>query len=195
MKVNYRVKVVEFEVVRRVGSPDARVLNKPGRVARLVRDARLIPDDAKQHFGVFAVDAGLRLIAWHEASAGSLDGCLVQPREVFAPAFRLVGVDGVIFVHNHPSGNPDPSEHDITASIRDRLFADLLKSIKWQVSSISIGYIAGLGFGGAIAAFVGGFAGAAGHTIPALVDYVQARRNAQRKNAFGYLIGLADEAP
>ena len=34
---------------------------------------------------------------------------------------------------------------------------------------------------------------AAGHAVPALVDYVHAKRNVQRKNAFGYLIRLVDE--
>lgn len=76
------------------------------------------------------------------------------------------------------------------ASVRDKLFADLLKGARWQVPSISLAYLTGLSFASAIAAFVGALPGA----VPALVDYVQARRDIKRKNAMSYLIGIAEEA-
>ena len=53
-------------------------------------------------------------------SQGSLAGSLVHPREAFKEAIRHSAA-GVAFVHNHPSGDPMPSEsdHDVTKRLRD----------------------------------------------------------------------------
>ena len=110
---NYRVRIVNFTVARenipaRAGRP---LLSEPVAVAALAR--QLIPDDAREHFGVFMLDAQNRLIAWHVVSTGTLSASLVHPREVLGPALRTMGVASLILVHNHPSGDPAPSREDI----------------------------------------------------------------------------------
>ncbi len=50
-------------------------------------------------------------------SIGVLDSTLVHPREVFAPAVRR-GAAAVIVAHNHPSGDPDPSDEDVSVTMR-----------------------------------------------------------------------------
>ena len=50
-------------------------------------------------------------------SIGSLDATLVHPREVFSPAVRR-GAAAVIVAHNHPSGDPEPSDEDILLTER-----------------------------------------------------------------------------
>ncbi len=50
-------------------------------------------------------------------SIGSLDTTLVHPREVFSPAVRR-GAAAVIVAHNHPSGDPEPSEEDVLLTKR-----------------------------------------------------------------------------
>ena len=55
-----------------------------------------------------------------EVARGSLDACLVHPREVFAPAIRARAA-AVAVVHNHPSGDPRPSPAD--RALTDRLAA------------------------------------------------------------------------
>jgi len=57
------------------------------------------------------VDAKLRLIRTEVISKGTLTASIVHPREAFRPAVRNAA-SGVIFVHNHPSGDPLPSEED-----------------------------------------------------------------------------------
>jgi DNA repair protein RadC len=110
--VNYTVRVVRFAVVREPAAPPLpRSLSDPGAVAELARE--LIADDAREHFGVFMLNAQNRLLAYHEVSMGTLTASLVHPREVFGPAFRLLGVASLILVHNHPSGDPAPSREDI----------------------------------------------------------------------------------
>ena len=50
-------------------------------------------------------------------SIGSLDSAPVHPREVFSPAVRR-SAGSVAFVHNHPSGDPEPSAADINSTRR-----------------------------------------------------------------------------
>lgn len=50
-------------------------------------------------------------------SIGELSATNVHPREVFSPAIRK-GAAGIIVVHNHPSGDPAPSDEDILATKR-----------------------------------------------------------------------------
>jgi DNA repair protein RadC len=109
----YRLNVVSFSVVRD-GGADARwpdPISEPAAVARIAR--ALIPDDAKEHCWVLLLNTRNGIVAAHEVSVGTLSASLVAPREVFAPALRVMGVAAVIVVHNHPSGDPTPSAEDI----------------------------------------------------------------------------------
>ena len=55
------------------------------------------------------------MIAEHELTKGILTASLVHPREVFCAAIRL-NASGLVLVHNHPSGDPEPSpeDHEVT---------------------------------------------------------------------------------
>jgi DNA repair protein RadC len=52
-----------------------------------------------------------------EVSVGSLDSSIVHPREVFEEAIKNKAAS-VIFAHNHPSGDPEPSEDDLAITKR-----------------------------------------------------------------------------
>lgn len=108
--MNYRVNIASFTVVRETAQAGA-TLGNPEAAAEVAR--QLIPDDAKEHFGVFCLNTQNKLVAYHEVSVGTLSASLVHPREVFGPALRLMGVASVILVHNHPSGDPTPSREDV----------------------------------------------------------------------------------
>ena len=71
----------------------------------------------KEHFLALLLDTRGRLIKVSEISVGSLDGSIVHPREVFKEAISASAAS-VIFVHNHPSGDPTPSEDDIKLTKR-----------------------------------------------------------------------------
>jgi DNA repair protein RadC len=71
----------------------------------------------KEHFLTLLLDARNRLIKSAEVSVGSLDASIVHPREVFKEAVSASAAS-VIFVHNHPSGDPQPSEDDIKLTRR-----------------------------------------------------------------------------
>lgn len=62
-------------------------------------------------FSCALVDAKLRLVKTEVISRGTLTASIVHPRESFRPAVRN-SASGVIFAHNHPSGDPVPSDED-----------------------------------------------------------------------------------
>ncbi len=64
-----------------------------------------------ERFYVVALDARNRVIRRHLVAAGSLTSCVVHPREVFAPLIRDRAA-ATILLHNHPSGDPQPSPED-----------------------------------------------------------------------------------
>lgn len=64
-----------------------------------------------EEFWVLVLDAKNRLLADANVSKGTLMASIVHPREVFQIAIRNAGA-GIIILHNHPSGDPDPSSDD-----------------------------------------------------------------------------------
>ena len=71
----------------------------------------------KEHFVVFFLDSRNQQIHREIISVGTINASLVHPREVFEPAVRHLSVQ-VILAHNHPSGDLEPSEEDLTVSKR-----------------------------------------------------------------------------
>lgn len=66
---------------------------------------------AVEQFGVLLLDTKHRLIRASVLSVGTLDASIVHPREVFREAIAA-GAAALVLFHNHPSGDPDPSEDD-----------------------------------------------------------------------------------
>ena len=73
----------------------------------------------KEAFYVVLLDAKNRKLKDVRVSEGSLTSSLVHPREVFQPIIRESAA-AAILVHNHPSGDPMPSQEDLTVTQRLR---------------------------------------------------------------------------
>ena len=101
-----------FEISRRlstqVPSYKSKELNDPEKVYRLIKNK--LRDYHKEHFYIIALNSRNYSIA--EVSVGSLNASVVHPREVFAEAIKNKAAS-VILAHNHPSGDPEPSEDDL----------------------------------------------------------------------------------
>ncbi len=74
-------------------------------------------DLRKERFLAVMLDAKNRVLREERVSEGSLTASLVHPREVFGPAIREAAA-GLVLVHNHPSGDPEPSPEDIEVTRR-----------------------------------------------------------------------------
>jgi DNA repair protein RadC len=77
-----------------------------------------------EKFWVLCVNRKLRLLRRIEISSGTATATLVHPREVFREAVREAAT-GVICAHNHPSGDPSPSNADlaVTRQLREAALA------------------------------------------------------------------------
>lgn len=91
--------------------------------ARFIQD--LISDFDRELFVSVNVDNKNKPLNYSIISIGNLDSALVHPREVFKAAI-LSSACSVLFFHNHPSGNVEPSIQDITTTDRLVKAADIL---------------------------------------------------------------------
>lgn len=91
------------------------LIKSPEDVAAAVRSR--LKGKKKEHFLVLCLDTRNRLINCKAVSVGSLDTSVVHPREVFKEAVSSSAAS-VIFVHNHPSGDPEPSKEDVELTRR-----------------------------------------------------------------------------
>ncbi len=102
------------------------VLDSPDKIAALLRDQNRSKN--VETFQIVLVNTRRRLIRIDEISQGTLDTLLVHPREVFNSAVSA-RASAIILVHNHPSGDPLPSEADIKVT-RDLIRAGQLLKIE-----------------------------------------------------------------
>ena len=94
---------------------DKPLVKTPEEVVNLVRSR--LKGKKKEYFLALLLDTRNQLIKVSEISVGSLDSSIVHPREVFKEAISASAAS-IIFVHNHPSGDPTASEDDIKLTKR-----------------------------------------------------------------------------
>ena len=70
-----------------------------------------------EQFGVVLLDTKHRVMRTTVVTVGTVDASIVHPREVFREA-AAAGAAAIVVFHNHPSGDPEPSEEDITLTHR-----------------------------------------------------------------------------
>jgi len=102
------------------------LLDTPERVADLLRDE--IRPYTIETFKIILLNTRRRLIKIHTAATGTLDSLLVHAREVFRPAITA-NAASIVLTHNHPSGDPTPSESDLRCT-RDLIRAGQLLKIE-----------------------------------------------------------------
>lgn len=77
----------------------------------------ILKDELKEHFYIILLDTKNNIISWDEISRGDLNSSIVHPREVFKYALKW-SANSLICLHNHPSGDPIPSDEDIKITKR-----------------------------------------------------------------------------
>jgi DNA repair protein RadC len=120
-----------MEQERREESP---VLDNPATVVGFLRETNRLRN--VESFQTVLLNTRKRLVRVEEVSHGLLDTLLVHPREVFRAAIAA-NAAAIVLVHNHPSGDPTPSDADIKTT-RDLIRAGQLLKIE-VVDHIIIG--------------------------------------------------------
>ncbi|MCL4516524.1 MAG: DNA repair protein RadC [Firmicutes bacterium] len=107
-----------LEVGRRIAvlSPEVRqAVNTPADVSKMLMPQMRYMD--KEHFQVLFLNTKNQLLGKKVVSIGSLNASIVHPRELFRESIRY-GSAAVILAHNHPSGDPTPSQEDLAMTRR-----------------------------------------------------------------------------
>lgn len=108
------------ELFARIGETATRsgeTLSDPVEVAKAAM-ARIGSKGTEEFWAAF-LDSRNRVISWEQVSKGTVNATPVFPREIMATALRLEAVS-VILTHNHPGGDPTPSQEDIMLTERIR---------------------------------------------------------------------------
>lgn len=103
-----------IEIGRRFKEESFLSLNSPEVVFNLFGH---LSKSKRETFVALYLDSQNKELGRETISLGSVNEALVHPREVFEPAVRLSAVS-VIVVHNHPSGDPTPSQEDVNITRR-----------------------------------------------------------------------------
>lgn len=106
-----------FELAKRameVNDTNLPTIVTPKDVVAQLTDLR---HNKKEHFIAIYLNARNQLVHKETISMGTLNANLVHPREVFEPALKHSAA-GIMVAHNHPSGDPKPSEDDLEITKR-----------------------------------------------------------------------------
>ncbi len=107
-----------IEIGKRINYLDALdkvKINEPSTIANLYMDEMRYLQ--KEHFRVVLLDTKNQIIVAEEISVGTLNASIVHPRDVFKAAIKR-NANSIILIHNHPSGDPTPSNEDINITNR-----------------------------------------------------------------------------
>ncbi len=118
-----------FTLARRMAAElreEGPTLDNPDIIADLLREENRAYE--VEHFQVLLLNTRRKLIRVDQVSQGTLDTILVHPREVFKSAVAA-SASAIVLVHNHPSGDPTPSEADIKVT-RDLIRAGQVLKIE-----------------------------------------------------------------
>jgi len=103
-----------FELSRRILSQSKwfsnRKITSPQDIAEIF--IPILRDDIKEKFIVVCLNSANKVIKYETISIGNLNSSVVHPREIFKVAIDNSSAS-IILIHNHPSGNPEPSNEDI----------------------------------------------------------------------------------
>src|SRR5690606_3129093 len=103
-----------FEISRRILSQSKWLSDKkitsPQEVAEIF--IPILKDELKEKFILVCLNSANKIIKYEIISVGNLNSSVVHPREIFKSAIENSSAS-VILLHNHPSGNPEPSREDI----------------------------------------------------------------------------------
>lgn len=102
------------------------VLDNPENVVQLLRDQNLVR--SVETLQVMLLNTRHKLIRVEDISDGTRDTLLVDPGAIFKRAIEA-GASAIVLVHNHPSGDPSPSDQDIKTT-RDLIRAGKLLKIE-----------------------------------------------------------------
>ena len=91
---------------------DAKNIKSPNLIVEMMNDVFHLSSKAEEYGYMVAFTSAFEVLGVFEISHGSINFSLLSPREIMIRAL-LSGANGVVVLHNHPSGSLDPSKDDM----------------------------------------------------------------------------------
>ncbi|MCP1312115.1 RadC family protein [Paenibacillus tyrfis] len=95
----------------------SRAIRSPQDAYNIVQSVLDLEHEACEKFGILTLNTKNFVAGLHVLSVGNLNSTIVHPREVFKAAI-LNNAASLVCFHNHPSGDPTPSQEDINSTLR-----------------------------------------------------------------------------
>lgn len=92
-------------------------ISSPNDLMQICSKTLELSKEPEEIFGLLTLDTKNNITGYFEVSRGTINSSMVHPREVFKRAI-LQNASSVILTHNHPSGDPEPSDEDIALTNR-----------------------------------------------------------------------------
>ena len=138
MKNKDYVPLVRLTMVKEKELPyGGKRINEPELVAELA--GQILKDADREYLLVISVDARSKPLAVEIVSIGTVNASLAEPREIFKHSIRN-NAAGIILVHNHPSGDCEPSREDRRLTKRIEKCGELLGIEMYDHVIIGDGY-------------------------------------------------------
>lgn len=119
-----RVNIVSVKLVREASKYYAtRRINSPEDVSEIAGE--FLKDADREILLVVCLNTKNEPTAIHAAAVGTLNNIDIHPREIFKAAI-LANSDKIILVHNHPSGDPNPSKSDMEITKRLKQVGEII---------------------------------------------------------------------
>lgn len=93
------------------------IIKTPVEIYQVAKQLLALHEKPEEHFCILCLNTKNKIVGVHTISIGSLNASIVHPREVFKAAL-LNNASGIVCLHNHPSGDPEPSREDIEITRR-----------------------------------------------------------------------------
>ena len=122
MESMYRKHLIRLQVVREPRSSTGQ-LKSPDAVVECVK--RELQSLDREYIVAILLDSRLSIVGIEEVSKGTLNSSLICSREVYKAAV-LCNAHSIILLHNHPSGDPTPSEADIDITKKLKKAGDIM---------------------------------------------------------------------
>ena len=96
--------------------PDER-LNSPEKIVRILNKSFRLDKKAEEYVYMLAFDAKCNPLGVFELGHGSVNACILNPREIFQRAL-ICGAVNIVIAHNHPSHDSTPSKEDDEVALK-----------------------------------------------------------------------------
>ena len=121
--------VAAIALAKEIAEPTAdyrgRITSTASAMEYCKREFRGLTHAVQEEFWMVSLDTKNQPIKTHQITVGTLRNSLVHPREVFRPAIADAA-NCIIVVHNHPSGDPTPSDQDLSVTERLESAAEII---------------------------------------------------------------------